>query len=184
VKPKGQYTYHWDVPERAGPGPADPSSVVWLYHAHDHEGVDIYAGLVGAIIVTRSASANPDGTPKDVDREFVTLFMIFDENMSPYLDANIQRFAGSPNAVRKKDGEFKESNKKHTINGLLFGNLNGLTMRRGEFDRPWQRKRYPHRSLARQYGAAPRVTNRHGQGLRAVHGDRLGTALRGLQPAL
>jgi IstB-like ATP binding protein/Multicopper oxidase len=79
-----------------------------------------------------AASANPDGTPKDVDREFVTLFMIFDENMSPYLDANIQRFAGSPNAVRKKDGEFKESNKKHTINGLLFGNLNGLTMRRGE----------------------------------------------------
>jgi len=132
VKPKGQYTYHWDVPERAGLGPAAPPSVVWLYHAHDHEGVDIYAGLVGAIIATRSGSANPDGTPKDVDREFVTLFMIFDENMSPYLDVNIQRFARSPKAVRKKNGEFKESNKKHTINGLLYGNLNGLTMRRGE----------------------------------------------------
>ncbi len=24
VKPKGEYTYHWDVPERAGPGPSDP----------------------------------------------------------------------------------------------------------------------------------------------------------------
>jgi FtsP/CotA-like multicopper oxidase with cupredoxin domain len=132
VKSNDRYTYHWEVPERAGPGPADPDSVVWLYHAHDREGVDIYAGLVGAIIVTRSGRANPEGTPKDVDREFVTLFMIFDENMSPYLDANIQRFAGSPNTVRKKDGEFKESNKKHTINGLLYGNLNGLTMRRGE----------------------------------------------------
>jgi hypothetical protein len=38
VKPEGQYAYHWDVPERAGPGPADPDSVVWLYHAHDHKG--------------------------------------------------------------------------------------------------------------------------------------------------
>jgi manganese oxidase len=132
VEPKGQYTYHWDVPERAGPGPSDPSSVVWLYHAHDHEGVDIYAGLVGAIVVTRSGGAKPDGIPKDVDREFVTLFMIIDENASPYLDANIQRFAGAPRAVNKKDGEFKESNKKHTINGLLYGNLDGLTMRRGE----------------------------------------------------
>jgi manganese oxidase len=120
------------VPERAGPGPSDPSSVIWLYHAHDHEGVGIYAGLVGAIVVSRSGAAKPDGTPKDADREFVTLFMIIDENLSPYLDANIQRFAGAPRAVNKKDGEFKEANKKHTINGLLYGNLDGLTMRRGE----------------------------------------------------
>jgi manganese oxidase len=132
VKPGDQYTYHWEVPERAGPGPSDPDSVVWLYHAHDHEGVDIYAGLIGAIIVTRAGRANPDGTPKDVDREFVTLFMIFDENMSPYLDANIQKFTGSPKGINKKDEDFKESNKKHAINGLLFGNLDGLVMRRGE----------------------------------------------------
>ena len=128
----GEYTYHREVPERAGPGPADPDSIAWLYHAHDHEGIDIYAGLVGAIIVTRSGRANADGTPKDVDREFVTLFMIFDENMSPYLDANIQQFAASPKSINKTNDEFKESNKKHSINGLLFGNLNGLMMRRGE----------------------------------------------------
>ena len=132
VKPGDQYTYHWEVPERAGPGPSDPDSVVWLYHAHDHEGVDIYAGLVGAIVVTRAGHANPNGTPKDVDREFVTLFMIFDENLSPYLDANIQKFTGSQKGINKKDEDFKESNKKHAINGLLFGNLDGLVMRRGE----------------------------------------------------
>lgn len=132
VPPKDQYTYHWEVPERAGPGPSDPDSIVWLYHAHDHEGVDIYAGLIGAIVITRQGAANPDGTPKDVDREFVTLFMIFDENMSPYLDANIERFAGAPESVRKKDEGFKESNKKHAINGRLYGNLDGLAMRRGE----------------------------------------------------
>jgi manganese oxidase len=132
VKPDGEYTYRWAVPERAGPGLSDPDSVAWLYHAHDHEGVDIYAGLIGAIIVTRAGQANPNGTPKDVDREFVTLFMIFDENLSPYLDANIQKFAGAPESVAKENEEFKESNKKHAINGLLYGNLNGLVMHPGD----------------------------------------------------
>ncbi len=56
--------------------------------------------------------------------------MILDENLSPFLDANIQRF--SPKIVDKEDAGFKESNKKHTINGLLYGNLDGLAMRRGE----------------------------------------------------
>jgi len=46
VKPGDEYTYHWAVPERAGPGPSDPDSVAWLYHVHDHEGIDIYAGLI------------------------------------------------------------------------------------------------------------------------------------------
>jgi FtsP/CotA-like multicopper oxidase with cupredoxin domain len=105
VKPKDQYTYHWEVPERAGPGPEDPDSVVWLYHGHDHEGVDIYAGLVGAIIITRSGSAKPDGAPKDVDREFVTLFMIFDENMSVVKDPVRVDADRKPSVVAEHDGD-------------------------------------------------------------------------------
>ena len=34
VAPGATYTYHWQVPERAGPGSNDPSSIVWLYHSH------------------------------------------------------------------------------------------------------------------------------------------------------
>lgn len=132
MKPGGQYTYRWEVSERTGPGPSDPDSIAWLYHAHDNEGINIYAGLIGTIIVTRAGRANPDGTPKNVDREFVTLFMIFDENLSPYLDANIQEFASSPESIDRDNDDFKESNKKHAINGLLFGNLDGLIMHRGE----------------------------------------------------
>lgn len=101
AKPKDEYTYHWGVPERAAQGPSDLDSIIWLYHAHDHEGIGIYAGLIGIIVVTRSGSAKPDGSPKDVDREVVTLFMIIEKNLSPYLDANIQRFAGSPKIVDK-----------------------------------------------------------------------------------
>src|SRR5436305_1907209 len=65
--PPGQtYTYHWSVPERAGPGPNDPSSVVWVYHSHVDSMRDTNAGLMGAILVTRRGSAKPDGAPTDV----------------------------------------------------------------------------------------------------------------------
>jgi manganese oxidase len=40
---------------------------------------------MGPIIVTREGMAEEDGSPKGVDREFVTLFTVFDENVSPYL---------------------------------------------------------------------------------------------------
>lgn len=128
----GRYTYHWSVPERAGPGPSDPDSIVWPYHSHDHEAQAINAGLVGAIVVTRAGRAKPDGSPKDVDREFVLLFMIFDETLSPFLYRNVVEFSISEGPVRRRDAEFRESNSKHAINGLLYGNLKGLVMNRGE----------------------------------------------------
>lgn len=132
VPPGGTYTYTWTVPERAGPGPADPSSVVWMYHSHVGEVTDTNTGLVGPLIVTRRDAARPDGRPADVDREIVAFFNVYDENLSIYLDDNIQRFVRDPRRVKKDDEEFKESNLKHTINGYLYGTLPGLTMRPGE----------------------------------------------------
>src|SRR5579862_2614651 len=52
VAPGETHTYTWQVPERAGPGPADGSSIVWLYHSHVNEQRDVNTGLVGPIIVT------------------------------------------------------------------------------------------------------------------------------------
>lgn len=133
VPPGGTHTYIWQVPERAGPGPHDPSSILWMYHSHVYEPGDTNAGLIGPIIVTRHGEANPnDASPKDVDREFVTLFTIFDENRSPYLNYNIQRFTGNASSVNPDDEGFIESNKMHSINGYVFGNLPGLKMKQGE----------------------------------------------------
>jgi FtsP/CotA-like multicopper oxidase with cupredoxin domain len=129
ISPGGNYTYTWQVPERAGPGRHDPSSIVWMYHSHVDEVSDTYAGLVGPIIITRHGEANPDGTPKGVDQEFVTMFSIFDESRSPYFDYNIQTFAQDPSSVNKDDPDFGESNLKHSINGYIFGNLPGLVMK-------------------------------------------------------
>ena len=129
VPPGGNYTYIWQVPERAGPGPHDPSSVVWMYHSHVDEVGDTYAGLAGPIIVTRHGEANPDGTPKGVDTEFVTMFTIFNENKSPYLDYNIKTFTQNASSVNLDDPDFQESNMRHTINGYMYGNLPGLVMK-------------------------------------------------------
>jgi FtsP/CotA-like multicopper oxidase with cupredoxin domain len=63
VAPGTTHTYTWQVPERAGPGPMDPSSILWMYHSHVDEVRDIYSGLQGPIVVTRRGMTRPDGTP-------------------------------------------------------------------------------------------------------------------------
>lgn len=121
IAPNDSYTYRWQVPTRSGPGPADPSSVVWLYHAHVNSPRDINTGLVGALIITRHGGARPDGSPKDVDREFVTLFANFDETQSRFALRN----AGLLNPGASL-------NRFHSINGYVFGNLPLLHMKLGE----------------------------------------------------
>jgi len=130
VAPGDTHTYVWPVPRRAGPDPGDPSSIAWIYHSHTDETADTNAGLIGAIIVTAKGRAYPDGRPRDVDREFVSLFDIFDENASRYRDVN--RAACSSGPGDPDDEEFEESHLMHGINGLLWGNNRGYTMHLGE----------------------------------------------------
>jgi FtsP/CotA-like multicopper oxidase with cupredoxin domain len=148
VEPGHTFVYTWQVPERAGPGPNDPSSIAWFYHSHVDERRDINAGLIGAIVVTRAGMARPDGTPKDVDREFLALFMMYDENQSPYIDANIKRFIKKPKPGLKFDGGtqvdpngnfdpilgngFASINVRATINGYQFATMPMPTMKRGD----------------------------------------------------
>jgi FtsP/CotA-like multicopper oxidase with cupredoxin domain len=146
VPPGETHTYVWNVPERAGPGDDDGSSVVWLYHSHNWEPKDVNAGLIGPMVITRRGAARADGSPKDVDREFAMLFMIIDENMSHYLQHNIDTYAQDPKSVNKLDfipsdpegnlnfagSGFAAANFKASINGFIFGNLPMPTMKRGE----------------------------------------------------
>src|SRR6476661_1645447 len=92
----GTYIYNWRVPERAGPGPDDGSSVMWMYHSHTDEVGDTYAGLMGPMEITRRGMARADGSPKDVDREIFALFSVMNENQKPYLETNVHRFAQPP----------------------------------------------------------------------------------------
>ena len=81
-----------------GPGPSDPSSVFWLYHSHTEELQDVASGLFGVIVVTRRGMARADGRPKDVDREFVTMYIAINENESWYLEDNIRTTQPIPRA--------------------------------------------------------------------------------------
>jgi hypothetical protein len=108
VQPGGRFTYHWFADAGSGPGPGQLSSVVWWYHPHVDEPRETNTGLMGPIIITAKGKARADGSPKDVDRELVTSFMIFDE-------------LGGRN-----EGLF------HAINGYIFGNLPGLLIKKGE----------------------------------------------------
>ena len=58
IAPGDTYQYSWKVPRSAGPGPNDPSSVVWVYHSHTSKvTAEIQAGLSGVIVVTRKGRA-------------------------------------------------------------------------------------------------------------------------------
>lgn len=108
VPPGGEFTYTWSADADSGPGPSDPSSIVWWYHSHVDEPAETNAGLLGPIVITAKGAARPDATPVNVDREFVLAFLIFDEDRG------------------------KERGLMHAVNGYIFGNLPGLTMNNGE----------------------------------------------------
>jgi len=121
VPPGDTHVYTWKVPPRAGPAAHDGSSVMWMYHSHTDEVGDTNAGLMGPMIVTAAGKARPDGSPVDVDREFVALYDVMDENASHYLDDNIAGLS-EPEGVDPEDEDFEESNLMHAINGYVYGN--------------------------------------------------------------
>jgi FtsP/CotA-like multicopper oxidase with cupredoxin domain len=147
VPPGATHTYVWEISERSGPGPNDPSSVFWLYHSHADELRDVASGLFGGIVVTRRGMALPDGRPKGVDHEFVNIFIAINENESWYLDDNIRDHATDPKGVNRRefipltpDGMagtvvgtgFGDTNIKWSINGYLYGNMPLMTMKQGD----------------------------------------------------
>jgi FtsP/CotA-like multicopper oxidase with cupredoxin domain len=147
VPPGATHVYTWEIPERSGPGPGDPSSVFWLYHSHADELRDVASGLFGTIVVTRRGMALPDGRPKDVDHEFVNMFIAINENESWYLEDNIRDHTLDPKGVNRAETHlitpggmfgtivgtgFADTNIKWSINGYLYGNMPLMTMKQGD----------------------------------------------------
>ena len=136
VPPGGTFTYIWPVPARAGPGPRDGSSVFWMYHSSVDEVRDINTGLMGAIIITAAGKARPDGSPMDVDREFVANFAQVHERDSWFGSENL------PDSLLKLGPVPNPSEAqavfpwfvKFSINGFIRGGmpLSALTMRQGQ----------------------------------------------------
>jgi hypothetical protein len=89
-------------------------------------------GLFGPIIVSRRGSTKPDGTPKDVDREFVTAFAVFDETESWFFEANAMNQRKYMPGLKFTDPAFRQRYLRYSINGLIEGNLPVMKMHKGE----------------------------------------------------
>jgi manganese oxidase len=139
VGPGAKFTYVWHLDEQSGPMPDETSSKGWLYHSHVTGDGETNLGLTGLIIVTDPKRARPDGTPRDVDREFATLFMIFDESGLDQAAIEAAEYATEPALASAAPPmswselqQTLEEGSRAAINGTVFGNLRGLEMNEGE----------------------------------------------------
>ncbi|XP_078524138.1 ceruloplasmin [Lissotriton helveticus] len=129
VAPGNVYTYTWDVVEGQGPGRGDQDCVTRIYHSHIDAPREISSGLIGPLIICKRSTLceNKEQPP---NTEFALMFSVVDENLSWYLDENIATYCSVD--VDKENEDFQESNKMHSINGYMYGNLPGLTMESGK----------------------------------------------------
>eukprot|EP01084_Bolivina_argentea_P283024 484621_1 len=138
VEPGEQWIYIWKA--RESMVDEGVSSQMWLYHSHVDEPRDVMTGLLGPITITKTGyerGNQNDLRPSDAEREYVTFFVLFDENESHLFDRNLQEYlelsASDPGVdVLLNNDAFYESNLMHSINGYLFGNLRHLWANQGE----------------------------------------------------
>lgn len=124
VGPGENFTYTWQVLE--GPSSSDSPCIPYLYYSATDPTKDTNSGLVGPLLVCKKGSLGENGTQQGVDKEFFFLFSVMDENMSWYLQENIDILGSNETDPQSED--FEESNKMHAVNGFMYGNLPGLEM--------------------------------------------------------
>lgn len=131
VPPGDTHTYTWLLTKNHAPANQDDNCITWIYHSHVVPSKDVNTGLLG-IMLTCKKGALSQGQQAGVDKEFIGLFTVLDENESWLLDENIQEYCGDPSTVDPNDEDFMESNKMHAINGYFYGNLFGLDLCLGD----------------------------------------------------
>ncbi|KAH9487800.1 hypothetical protein Btru_068385, partial [Bulinus truncatus] len=133
VDPGQTRQYILQVPPRAGPGSNDPNCVPWLYYSSVDPVKDTHSGLMGLMVVCRRGTLDTDSRRKDVNAEQCVYMSVMNENLSHYLEENVMTFApGRVGTDYRNDELFQESNRKHAINGRLYGNNEGLVFEYGQ----------------------------------------------------
>ncbi|XP_066562910.1 coagulation factor V [Amia ocellicauda] len=123
VQPGSTYTYVWRASAKMGPQSGDSACRTWVYYSGVNAEKDINSGLIGPLLICRKGVLNNSTFDS---REFVLLFMTFDENKSWYFEEYMQKNQRT-SSVSMSDVEFRESNRFHSINGIIFS-LKGLRM--------------------------------------------------------
>lgn len=127
VQPNSSYTYVWHATERSGPENPGSACRAWAYYSAVNVERDIHSGLIGPLLICRKGTLHRESNlPMDM-REFVLLFMVFDEKKSWYYEK-------SKGSWRIESPEAKNSHEFHAINGMIY-NLPGLRM----YEQEWVR---------------------------------------------
>ncbi|XP_043730122.1 ceruloplasmin isoform X1 [Cervus elaphus] len=127
VQPGEECMYILHANPEQGPGEEDSNCVTRIYHSHIDAPKDIASGLIGPLIHCKKGSLDEE-KEKNIDKEFVVMFSVVDENLSWYLEENIKTYCSEPEKVEKDNEDFQESNRMYSVNGCAFGSLPGLSM--------------------------------------------------------
>uniref|UniRef100_A0A452UT21 Coagulation factor V n=1 Tax=Ursus maritimus TaxID=29073 RepID=A0A452UT21_URSMA len=104
VQPNSSYTYVWHATTRSGPENPGSACRAWAYYSAVNPEKDIHSGLIGPLLICQKGVLDKTNTPVDM-REFVLLFMVFDEKKSWYYEKKAQ----SPRSWRLASSEVKKS---------------------------------------------------------------------------
>uniref|UniRef100_A0A8C6WAW2 Coagulation factor V n=1 Tax=Nannospalax galili TaxID=1026970 RepID=A0A8C6WAW2_NANGA len=127
VQPNSSYTYVWHATERSGPENPGSACRAWAYYSAVNMEKDIHSGLIGPLLICQKGTLHKESNmPVDM-REFVLLFMVFDEKKSWYYEK-------SKRSWRSKSSEGQNSHEFYAINGMIY-NLPGLRM----YEQEWVR---------------------------------------------
>nr|XP_035953886.1 coagulation factor V isoform X4 [Halichoerus grypus] len=129
VQPNSSYTYVWHATTRSGPENPGSACRAWAYYSAVNPEKDIHSGLIGPLLICQKGVLDKSNMPVDM-REFILLFMVFDEKKSWYYEKKAQ----SPRPWRLASSEVKNSHEFHAINGMIY-NLPGLRM----YEQEWVR---------------------------------------------
>ncbi|XP_077072743.1 coagulation factor V isoform X2 [Siphateles boraxobius] len=123
VQPNSTFTYMWTINSKSGPQNNESDCRTWAYYSAVNPERDMNSGLIGPLLVCRKGTL----AKKPMDRrEFVLLFMTFDENKSWYYEENRERIERK-NRRAIMDPKFHDHLKFDAINGIIYS-LKGLRM--------------------------------------------------------
>uniref|UniRef100_A0A8C1KDQ7 ferroxidase n=1 Tax=Cyprinus carpio TaxID=7962 RepID=A0A8C1KDQ7_CYPCA len=123
VLPNSTFIYTWTINSKSGPQNNESDCRTWTYYSAVNPERDINSGLIGPLLVCRKGTL--DKKPLD-RREFILLFMTFDENKSWYYEENRERIERK-NKRAIMNPNFLNNLKFDAINGIIYS-LKGLRM--------------------------------------------------------
>ncbi|XP_026127337.1 venom prothrombin activator oscutarin-C non-catalytic subunit isoform X1 [Carassius auratus] len=123
VQPNSTFIYMWTINSKSGPQNNESDCRTWTYYSAVNPERDINSGLIGPLLVCRKGTLDEKPLGR---REFVLLFMTFDENKSWYYEENRERIERK-NKRAVMDPNFTNKLKFDAINGIIYS-LKGLRM--------------------------------------------------------